>query len=190
MGLSLLWRYTSVCSGALGIIGLSLAIESFARKTLKTNCPFCAATIAGVLGKAPSQIVRCSECFEYSLVESGLTRALDPNLKLDKPRYWSPVFEGAVWPNGCVECGGPPTRVDAIRDTTLNVLALTVGIAMIQKASLGNVPYCDAHKDAVLLSYSQSKKMDLRWKSLRMMRRYLAVNRGKASLGSKTIINP
>ena len=52
-----------------------------------------------------------------------------------------------------------------------------------------NVPYCDQHKDAIQLVINQSKQLDLKWRSLRMMRRYLAVNRGKTSLGSKVHFN-
>ena len=174
----------------LAVIGIALMFAAFGKKTLVTRCPFCGGKIGGILNNRTSQVVRCSECFEYSMVEADRTRACEPDSKSDKPRYWSPVFEGAVWPDACVECGASPTRHDAITDTNLNVLALGIGVAMLSRASLSNVPYCDAHKDAVQLSYSQTKRMDLRWKSLRMMRHYLAVNRSKPMLGSKVIANP
>ena len=178
------------CAGVLAFFGVALVIGSFARKSLITGCPYCMAKIGGILGNRDQQVVRCSKCFEYSLVESGRIRALDPKSKFDKQWYWSPVFEGAVWPEGCVECGSPPTHRVEIRDGNLNVLALTIGVAMLSRASLGNVPYSDTHRDAVQLSYSQTKKMDLQWKSLRMMRCHIAANRGKPMLGTQNLINP
>src|SRR5262249_13555 len=124
-------------------------------------------------------------CFEYSVVDAGKVRPMDPRISNDTPKFLSPVFEGAVWPPACVACGAPPTRFDQLQDRSLNALALPVAPVIISKGSLSNVPYGSHHKDSLKLNVGQDRKMDLKWCSLRMMRIYLALNRGKKSLGSK-----
>ena len=101
------------------------------------------------------------------------------------PRFRSPVFEGAIWPAGCVACGAPPTRRETLEDRSVNVIGLALGSVLVTKASLANVPYCDVHKKNVDLLIGQDKKMDLKWCSLRMMRHYLALNKGRKSIGTK-----
>jgi hypothetical protein len=168
----------------LGLLAVVFFISAFTKKTLVAPCPYCDNGIYGILpGKR--QEVRCSKCFEYSVVEGGKVRPMDPNISNDTPKFLSPVFEGAVWPPACVACGAPPARLDQLQDRSLNALGLAVGRVIISKASLSNVPYCNVHKDALKLNVSQTKEMDLKWCSLRMMRIYLALNRGKKSLGSK-----
>ena len=184
------WRHSAGWGVAFGIVGALLIVGAFGKKTLVTKCPFCGAKIGGILNQTTLQTVRCGECFEYSNVESGRIKALDAEGVSPKRRYWSPVFEGGTWPDACAECGAPASRRDSISDGTVNALALGIGLAMIQRASLANIPYSNAHKGAVELSYSQTKKMDLKWQSLHMMRHYLALNRDRPMLGSKTLVNP
>jgi len=174
----------------LGSLCVLLAIGAFAKKSLVALCPFCGKQIGGIHRDGKPQIVRCSGCFDYSKVEKGHIVALDNNMVDSVPRYQCPAFDGAVWPDGCVECGDSPVRRDTLKDGNVNAIGLAVGIVMLSKAALGNVPYCSRHQDAVSLNYSQTKKMDLKWKSLRMMRHYLALNRGKEVLGSRVIVNP
>jgi hypothetical protein len=113
---------------------------------------------------------------------------MDPNTSNDTPRFLSPVFEGAVWPAGCVACGAPPTRYETLNDRSVNALGVAMGRLLVTRASLSNVPYCDVHRDGVKMILGQGKKMDLRWCSLRMFRHYLAVNRGKKSLGTRVTL--
>jgi len=60
------------------------------------------------------------------------------------------------------------------------LLTGTPGLAVFsnKQATIG-IPYCEQHRDAVALSFDWTKKPILTWSSLRMMRRYLAANRGK-----------
>ena len=44
---------------------------------------------------------------------------------------------------------------------------------------MSGIPYCDKHRDTLALRVGSDKKLFLRWTSLRMMRRYLAANRGR-----------
>jgi hypothetical protein len=186
----LLWAHSGLWSVISGSLGAVLMVGAFAKKTLVAQCPFCGRQVGGIHRDDKPQIVRCSHCFEYSKVENRRISALDQNSVSEKPRYQSPAFTGAVWPDGCVECGAPPLRRDTLQDGNVNALGLAIGVAMLSKATLSNVPYCSAHRDAISMNYSQTKKLDLKWKSLRMMRHYLALNRGKEVLGSKVVINP
>jgi hypothetical protein len=172
--------------GVLGALGLLLFISAFTKKTLVAPCPFCDKPIYGIRSDAGKvQEARCTECYEYSVVQGGKVKPMDPSTSDDRPRFRAPVFEGAVWPTGCVACGAAPTRRDSLQDRTVNVLGLALGRVLVTKASLANVPYCDVHKDNVDLIIRQDKKMDLKWCSLRMMRQYLALNKGKKSLGTR-----
>ncbi len=170
-------------AGVLGVIGAILFASAFGKKALVAPCPYCDKAIYGVLPNR-RQEVRCSNCYEYSVVENGKVAAMDPNTSTDTPRFRSPVFEGAQWPAGCLACGAPPTRLDSLQDRSVNAIGLAMGRVILSKGAVSNVPYCDAHKDAVKLTIRQDKKMDLLWCSLRMMRIYLALNRNKKSLGT------
>jgi hypothetical protein len=173
--------------GVLGVLGVMLFVTAlFSKKTLVAPCPFCDAAINGILAdRTKPQEVRCKECYEYSVVQGGKVKPMDPSTSTDKPRFRSPVFEDAVWPPGCVACGAPPTRRESLEDRSVNAIGLAMGRVLVTKASLANVPYCDVHKNSVELIIRQDKKMDLKWCSLRMMRHYLALNRSKKSMGTK-----
>lgn len=180
-----LWRYDHpVAAGILGVLGALLLVSAFSKKSPVAPCPFCDAAITGILTEpAKPQEVRCPRCYEYSVVSGGKVRPMDPGISNDTPRFRSPVFENAVWPPGCVACGAPPTRYETLKDRSVNAVGLVVGRLLVTTASLTNVPYCDVHRNAVELSIGQSRKMNLKWCSLRMLRHYLAANRGKKSLG-------
>ena len=173
--------------GVLGLLGLALFITAlFSPKTLVAPCPFCDSAINGILtDRTKVQEVRCTECYEYSVVQGGQVKPMDPATSNDTPRFRAPVFEGAVWPAGCVACGAPPTRRESLQDRSVNAIGLALGRVLVTKASLANVPYCDVHNNSVELLIRQDKKMDLKWCSLRMMRHYLALNKGKKSIGTK-----
>jgi hypothetical protein len=182
-----LWRYEhQIIAGILGGLGILFLVAAFSKKAAVAPCPFCDAPINGILRERQKpQEVRCPRCYEYSVVSGGKVRPMDPSISNDTPRFRSPVFEGAVWPSGCVACGAPPTRYESLQDRTVNALGLALGRILVTKASLTNVPYCDLHRGSVQLIIDQAKRMDLKWCSLRMFRHYLALNRGKKSLGSR-----
>jgi hypothetical protein len=174
----------------LSVLGTILFFSAFSKKALVAPCPFCSTEIYGILAdKTKKQEVRCKQCYEYSLVQGGKATPMDLNTSADKPRFRSPVFEGAVWPPGCVACGATPTRSESLEDRSVNAIGLAMGRLIVSKASLSNVPYCDVHKNSVELIIRQDKKMDLKWCSLKMMRHYLALNRSKKSLGTQVTWN-
>jgi hypothetical protein len=181
-----LWRNDhQVFAGILGLLGALSVFSAFSKKSLVAPCPFCDAPINGIVREPKKpQEVRCPKCYEYSVVSGGKVRPMDSSVSYDTPRFRSPVFEGAVWPAGCVACGAPPTRFDTLQDRTVNGLGMALGRVLVTRASLANLPYCDVHRGSVELLIRQDKKMDLKWCSLRMLRHYLALNRGKKSLGT------
>jgi hypothetical protein len=185
-----LWRYDhAVFAVILGLLGAVFVVSAFSKKTPVAPCPFCDTPITGIVREPKKpQEVRCPHCYEYSVVSGGKVRPMDSSVSYDTPRFRSPVFEGAVWPAGCVACGAPPTRYEALKDRSVNAAGLALGRVLITRASLSNVPYCDVHRDSVELTVGQSKKMDLKWCSLRMLRHYLALNRGKKSLGTSVTL--
>src|SRR5437764_3725422 len=138
--------------GVLGVLGVILFISSFTKKALVAPCPFCSTEVYGILAdKTKRQEVRCKQCYEYSVVQGGKVTPMNPNTSTDQPRFRSPVFEGAVWPAGCVACGAPPTRRESLEDRSVNAIGLAMGRVLVSKASLSNVPYCDVPKNSVEL---------------------------------------
>jgi hypothetical protein len=190
VGAYFLWRYNHpIIAGFVAALGLLLFVTAFSKKALIAPCPFCDSPITGILREQEKpQEVRCPECYEYSVVSGAKVRPMDPAISNDTPRFRSPVFEGAVWPAGCVACGAPPTRFETLKDRSVSAAAAVVGRLRITTATLSNVPYCDVHRGGVELIIHQDKKMDLKWCSLRMFRHYLALNRGKKSLGTKVTL--
>ena len=190
---ALLWYFSHpIGAGICALLGLILGGSAFSKKTLISACPFCGAKLTGITEEAATRgrEIRCNECFEYSEASSMKIRPMDPNKVADKPRFVSPVFEGGVWPQGCVQCGATQTRTDELSDRSIvNPASLAVGRLWLSKTTMKNIPYCAEHRSAVELSVNQSNQIDLKWRSLRMMRRYLAVNRGRKSLGSKMHFN-
>ncbi len=182
----------AVAAGILGVLGLVLGVSAFSKKSLISACPFCNAKLTGITQDAATKgrVVRCNECFEYSQAGGMKVRPMDPGKVADKPVFIAPVFEGGNWPQGCVLCGEPATRHDELTARSIvHPASLAAGRLWLSSTTMKNVPYCAQHKDALELSVNQSKQLDLKWQSLRMMRRYLAANRGKKSLGSKVHFN-
>lgn len=105
------------------------------------------------------------------------------------PTFVSPVFEGGVWPKGCLACGAPPTRLDQVKARNVSIGMLALGRLWVTSGKASGIPYCDAHRDAVELKIDQRKRVTLEWCSLRMMRRYPAVNKklGRQPTGPKWI---
>ena len=59
------------------------------------------------------------------------------------------------------------------------VAAPVVGAVRVKTCKLPGVPYCVAHKKAVEMTTEIGNKLFLDWRSLAMMRRYMAANRGR-----------
>jgi hypothetical protein len=161
-----------------GLVGLFAGVAAFFGSCEKAACPFCGATV-DVLDRTEGRKIRCEKCSEYSTVNAGIIRPLDPVTNSAKPEFESPAFRNGIWPKGCVACGAPPVRLDDLSTTSVGGAALLVGALHIMRGAVKGVPYCAQHRDQLALKVSSDKKLILRWTSLRMMRRYLAVNRAR-----------
>jgi hypothetical protein len=217
--LGLAWGTVCFLLGSKGIaiffvtMGLVVAtLRIYAKNAPVTTCPFCGETIQGynaaLLRKQP---VRCPNCSEYSQFAFGLFVPVSPGGPLaimENPFYRSPLYENAVWPNGCVLCGAQPTRfneADHLRFLYRRLAAPMAAFVMPHPAAhASGIPYCSQHRDAVQvvapkeLLWSPSKYFPgfaerdaarrdayLLWRSLPMMRRYLAANKQAHSTVSK-----
>jgi hypothetical protein len=135
-------------------------------------------------------LLRCEQCGEYSQVANKTVKPLDPMTYSNSPKFESAVSKQGSMPNACASCGASATRLDTVTASSINKTLAVAGAARLmtgapgvaifsnKQASIG-IPYCDQHRDAVALSFDWRKRPILIWCSLRMMRRYLAVNRSK-----------
>jgi hypothetical protein len=175
----LLWHFGhTIWAGIVGGLGLLFLVMIFSPKTLIAACPYCGHRITGLLESPEPKEQQCEKCFEYSLVKNQTVSPLGPSTVSEVPRFETPVFDSSRWPKGCVACGAPPTRLDDLSQRSVNATMLVVGRVSVMKGSVEGVPYCAAHKDNLELVVKQDRSLRLRWCSLRMMRRYLAANRG------------
>lgn len=176
------------------------------------TCPFCLEQFEGYgAAQLLHKPIRCPFCSEYSQFSFGLLAPIDPNGPLgiaEKPLYESPLYENGVWPNGCVLCGAAPTRFDESDHLRFLLRRFAVPLSGLMvphpAAHAFGIPYCDLHRDAVQvvapkeLFSSPSKYFPgfaernekrrqafLLWRSLPMMRRYLAANKRSQSVVSK-----
>jgi hypothetical protein len=163
-----------------GAIGLFCVIGAFFGSGKKAACPYCSASV-DVLDLTEGRRIRCERCNEYSSVNTGLLRPLDPATTSEAPEFESPVYRDAVWPNGCVACGAPPVRFDNLSQTSLGGGAALLGAVQLLRGSVKGIPYCDKHREKLGMKVTGEKKMYFRWSSLRMMRRYVAANRNRAT---------
>ena len=145
-------------------------------------CPFCGAVLHNLRQPDENGVprpVQCRNCWEYSGLQKGFVSPYNPNAVEERPTFRSPLAESVVWPHGCVQCGAPPTRFDEVGTFSVNKGLLVVGAVRVKTFKLPGVPYCDAHKKAVEMNTEIGNKLFLDWRSLPMMRRYLAINRGR-----------
>ena len=170
--------FFAVTSGGCGLLCVAAALS---KKNLKAACPHCGASVESIPQKdhGEGRHVHCEKCHEYSTVNAGILRPLDPATTSETPTFESPVFQNSLWPKGCVACGAPPVRFDDLSKTTVGALPALVGMVQIVRGSISGIPYCDKHRDKLSLKVNVHKDLILCWTSLRMMRRYLAANRNR-----------
>ena len=157
----------------------------------KAQCVYCDNDLGETSQSELGQKMRCNKCGEYSQVAGDKTVALDPTAVAHEPIFESALFKEASIPLACAICGASPTRFDTVSATRSNkgaAAAILAGTALVgrpavyysrEKASI-QVPYCDQHRDGVTLRFHAGKP-SLLWRSYRMLRCYLAANRGKQS---------
>ena len=162
-------------------IGGSLVLILGSRDEVST-CPFCGATL-DILPKPDSSgkplPVQCKKCWEYSGLQKGFVAPYDANAVEERPTFQSPIAETVLWPRGCAQCGAEPVRFDEVGTVSPNKGLLAVGVIRVSSFKLKGVPYCDAHKKAVEMTTGIDNRVFLKWRSLPMMRRFLAANRGR-----------
>jgi hypothetical protein len=183
VGGALLYFGFNVLGGAalLFFCGGSLLIL-FGSKDEVTDCPFCGAAVHNLPQPDASGVplpVQCRKCWEYSGLQKGFVSPYNPNAVEERPTFRSPLAQSVIWPRGCVQCGAEPTRFDEVGTFAVNKGLLVVGAVRVKTFKLQGVPYCDAHKKAVEMKTEIGNKLFLDWRSLGMMRRYMAANRGR-----------
>lgn len=184
------WNGHPVPAYCLGAFGALLLVSLFTRKSDVGQCPFCMNQFRVTIAVSKDGLLRCDHCGEYSEILDKIVKPLDPSTYSESPKFESPMFQQGSMPNACVACGAPATRIDTVTKSSLNktlavasaarLVSGTPGLAVFRnKQASITVPYCDQHKDKLLLHFDWRKRPVLTWCSLAMMRRYLAVNRGK-----------
>jgi hypothetical protein len=180
--LEILWL-TLVVAG-VGLLGGVLMIVG-AFKGLIARCPYCnglvgaSATGVDLEVSAEPTIVRCEGCGEYLTAQQGQLRATDPSTLSDDHAFECACYKDSTWPPMCAVCGAPPERFDDLHAGSMSGAALLVGRLTTYSGSIKGVPHCAQHKEGVALKI-EDEKLRLRFRSLRMMRRYVALNRGRA----------
>ena len=167
---------------ALAFFGGGGLVIVLGRKDEVSACPFCGAVLDTLPKPDPNGVprpVQCKKCWEYSGLQKGLVSPYNPNAMEGRPTFRSPLAQSVLWPRGCVQCGAEPTRFEEVSTSGLNAGFLVVGAVRVKTFKLSGVPYCNAHKNAVELKTGTGDKLYLDWRSLGMMRRYLAANRGR-----------
>jgi hypothetical protein len=200
-GLFFLFGITWLVYTFLVFFSLAILILFFARNAPVGACPFCGGLIQRYNRLRPEP-VRCDKCGEISKFENERFSPYNPGAVSEKPIFRSALFENAFWPNGCVQCGAPPTRFDttqAVRYQARRLATPLVSSVYLPHpaARATGVPYCAQHRDAIqvippkemfgwtLWQYlpgyedrmADRRRASLLWRSLPMMRRYLEANR-------------
>ncbi|MGB7847509.1 MAG: hypothetical protein WBL63_17990 [Candidatus Acidiferrum sp.] len=162
-------------------IGGSLVIILGSRDEVSA-CPFCGATL-DILPKPDASgkpiPAQCKKCWEYSGLQKGFVSPYNPNAVEDRPTFQSPIEQTVLWPRGCAQCGAEPTHFEEVGTVSTNKGLLVVGLVRVSSFKLKGVPYCDAHKKAVEMTTGIDNRVYLKWRSLAMMRRFMAANRGR-----------
>jgi hypothetical protein len=193
---------------------LAIVILFFTRNGPVGTCSFCGGLIQRYNRLKPEP-VRCEQCGEISKFANERFSPYDPNAVSATAIFRSLLFENGVWPNGCVQCGAPPVRLDSARAVRYQArrLATPLASAVIAPhpaAQITGVPYCAQHRDAIDIippkeafawtpwkylpgfeeRMEQRRTAFLMWRSLPMMRRYLEANRRAKSAASSGYREP
>ena len=181
-GLLLFFGFKVIGIAVLALLSLFGGACLAFRNDEVSACPFCGNALL-YLPKAnptgPPRMAQCKKCWEYSGVQNGYVAPYNPNAVEESPTFRSPLAQRVLWPRGCVQCGAEPTRFDEVGTYNISAPFLVVGVARVKTFTLKGVPYCNAHKAAVVMKPGVGNNLYLDWRSLPMMRRYMAANRGR-----------
>jgi hypothetical protein len=201
IGGSYLLGITWLVYAFLIFFSLAILILLSAIKAPVGACPFCGGLIERYNRLRPEPVC-CEQCGEISKFENERFSPYDPATVSEKPIFRSALFENAIWPNGCVQCGAAPTRFDVAKGVRYQARRLATPLASSlflphPAAMATGVPYCAQHRDAIevippkeMFAWTPWKyfrgfeermearrRASLLWRSLPMMRRYLEANR-------------
>jgi hypothetical protein len=178
---AILWPWVGYVGYVLTAL-LLLVLVKGAFTGMVAPCPYCGAILGAETGEDDlaiddeAQSLWCKKCGEYVTLQKGELRPHEPTVVTPEPTFKSHVFTNGVWPPGCVLCGRAPVRRDDLGTTDVSGAALLVGRLSVSTGSVKGVPYCAEHGEAVKLSIDD-EKLQLTWRSLPMLRQYLAANR-------------
>jgi len=169
-------------------------------------CPFCGAWLESM---PDPELIRCERCSEYSQIGVFGIAPFNPTAVAEKPVFRSPAFDNALWPRGCVVCGATPIRFDEARAVRYQarrwLSGAYIAFAPFPAAQIEGIPYCGQHHDGIQVvppkefttwsvlnimpgfgkEASQKRRQAyMLWRSLPMMRRYLAANRAAHNIPS------
>lgn len=122
--------------------------------------------------------VECEACFEWLVSDGGMLRPWELGDDPGVPRFTAPVFEGSRWPNECAVCGAPPSHGVQAKARTVHVAAALVGRLASSSASLGGIPVCDEHDEAMGLEIEQLGTVRLVFPNYPARRRYVVRHKG------------
>lgn len=169
------------------ILGVVIMIISFSIKLKAAQCPYCDKKLTIVRGKSLGEdayLVECDHCLEMLVEENDQLRALKDKDAEALESFQAPVFLQGQWPQECLCCGRPISKYEKIDSRKFNAGALLVGTVSMSSATIPNIPYCDAHSDAVKAKIVNDHPKIV-FPDYAMFRRYLAINKGKKPLKIK-----
>lgn len=213
IGFFYLLRVAWLVYSLLIFFSLAIVILFFARNAPVGACPFCGGLIQRYNRLKPEP-VRCEQCGEISKFVNERFSPYDPNSVSPTPVFQSVLFENAVWPSGCVQCGAPPVRFDSAKAVHYQARRLATPLVSSlavphPAAQVTGIPYCAPHHDAIKVvppkemlwspwkflpgfeeRTERRRTAFLMWRSLPMMRRYLEANRRAKSAASSGYREP
>lgn len=168
-------KYTGVVLAVIFIIGFCKS----GWQGQWTFCPYCNGRITGspflLLADENSQF-DCEHCHEWLISHRGEVRAFLPTDITDQRSFMCPMPKAGVWPSECIVCGAPAVRFLSARSIKFNAASLAIGRISVSDGSIKDIPYCDAHEDAVDAKIV-SDKMHAVFDSFLAQRRFLHVNK-------------
>jgi hypothetical protein len=181
-------KWTGAIVGGL-IVVAGVLMRGFFLKV--SHCPYCDFELGKTLDDSINKLdenekVECPNCREWLLSHKGIVRAFtSEDTAIKEWKFRAPVFVQGVWQNECVVCGAQPVRGQDLKKTKMDGIELLVGRISVSTATVSNVPYCNAHWNAVSLGVKDDHPQ-LTFEDFEARRRYVAVNKGKKAMKVKT----
>jgi hypothetical protein len=164
--------------GIMTAVGLGTLIRGFQRWGA---CPECSRLSVGARGYH-----QCPGCERYLEVQKGHWVGVDDATVALAPTFLSAVPAHFRWPDGCVVCGGPPTRTERVtitvvpgREMLAKGIFLAGGWLRIggHKSYALEVPHCASHDHGAVLDDPDVGPIRIRFRSHGYARRFRLLNR-------------